>query len=425
MKVVVVGGGVVGLCVAYFLRRAGLDVVVVDRGRCGYGTSYGNAGWITRFHAPFPTPGVVLQAVRWTVRGDGPFRFRPRADPALAVWLWRFLRVAASRTHLERARALLALGGRTFELWDDLAEIGVRFAAPANGVVLACLSPRELAHQIEELEDLRRAGYADPVDILDRDAVLELEPALSDRVAGGLFVRLDRAVSPGQATSALAAWLTDNGVDVREQTEVAGIRRSGAGWSVETPGDTLAADAVVVAAGTESRALLAPLGARLPIESAKGYSVLVTGRGSPPRRPVGLMDVKVPYTPFGDRARLTGFLELGAVDAAVPESRIDEIVRGAAAYFRDWRPERRLERWAGFRPLTPDGLPFVGPLPGRDGLYVAAGHGTLGVTLAPSTGEALARVVAGEPAPEALLPFRADRPLSPAVARSVVRQAAP
>jgi D-amino-acid dehydrogenase len=410
VRAVVVGGGVVGLCTSYYLRRGGFEVVVVDRGRCGHGASLGNAGWITRLHGPLPAPGVVRQALRWTVRGNGPFRIHPRPDPALAGWLWRFLRVSRSGSYPARTRALVALNGSTFDLYDRLRADGVDFPAPTQGTLLAYLTRDELEHQLEELADLRAAGYSDPVEVLDGDAARDLEPALSREVVAGLFVADDRCIRPELVTAALAAWLRADGVEVREHTDVRRLRRTAGSWAVETANGSLSADVVVVAAGVASRRLVAPLGVRLPLERGKGYSLVVTGTGSAPRRAVGLMEAKVPYTPFGESARLTGFLELGAADDRVPPARLDTIVRGATRYFRDWRPDERLHTWAGFRPLTPDGLPFIGRVPGCDDLYVAAGHGTLGLTLGPATGAALAGLVAGDGGAEQRLePFRLDR----------------
>jgi D-amino-acid dehydrogenase len=411
MKVIVVGGGAVGLCVAYFLRRAGVEVLVAERGHCGHGASFGNAGYITRFHGPLPAPGIIRDALRWTIKGGSPLRIRPRLDPAFGEWLWRFVKVSRNGTYGERAHALLALNRRTFDLYDAFRGNGVHFPSPTSGLILACLSLRELDHQVEALADLRQAGYDDPVEILDRDGVRDAEPALSDRVAGALFVPADRCLRPELFTAALVAWLRQNAVEILEDTEVVGLRRTAGCWRAETQSESLSADAIVVGAGIASRKLLSPLGVRLPLEAGKGYSLIAMGRGTPPQRAVGLMDAKVAYTPFGESARLASFLELGAVDASVPEARLDEIVRRAAPYFRDWRPERRLQSWAGFRPMTPDGLPFIGGLPGCEQLYVAAGHGTLGLTLAPATGEALAQLVASDTLPDVLIPFRPDRTL--------------
>lgn len=400
-----------GLSTAYFLRRAGVEVVLVDAGRCGHGASFGNAGWITRFHGPVPAPGTLTQALRWTVQGNGPFRIRPRADPALAAWLWRFFRVSRNGRYHERLRALLALNARTFDLYDGLRADGVEFPAPTQGALFTYLTERELDHQLEELSRLREAGYEDPVDVLDGDDARELEPALSDAVVAGVFVPADRCTRPELVTAGLAAWLRSHGVQIREETRVVRLRRSAGSWSAETAAAAIVADAVVVAAGVASRRLVEPFGVKLPLEAGKGYSVVVTGRGLAPRRPVGLMEAKVPYTPFGDSARLTGFLELGATGTMIPPARLDRIVGSVQSYFREWRPERRLQTWAGFRPLTPDGLPFVGRIPRSEGLYVAVGHGTLGFTLGPATGEALAALIAADEASSELLaPFRPDRP---------------
>jgi D-amino-acid dehydrogenase len=199
----------------------------------------------------------------------------------------------------------------------------------------------------------------------------------------------------------LAARLRDAGVRIHERSPVERIRSTPDGWTVETPEGRLDADAVVVAAGVWSHEVLAPLGVRLPLEAAKGYSVTARGSGVRPRRPLYLTEAKVGASPFHGALRLAGTLELGGLDASLDQARVDAVARAATGYLRDWQPVDGRVDWAGLRPLAPDGLPIIGAVDGHAGLFVATGHGMMGITLAPGTGEALAPLVlTGERSPQ-------------------------
>jgi D-amino-acid dehydrogenase len=412
MRILVVGGGVIGLCAAYSLRRAGAEVVVVERDRCGEATSLGNAGWVTPgLSAPLPAPGVVSQSLRWMAKPDSPLLIRPRLRGGFLLWCWHFARNCSPRRHRAGLEATLALNARTLELYDRMRAEGVEFEMHADGLVFAALSERELAHETEALDELNRAGYPGSIHAMTGEQVRQLEPALSDHVRGGFFAPAERHVRPESLMRGLAAALRRDGVEIVEGAGVESIERRNGAWNVRA-GSNLVADRVVVCAGVWSRPLLARLGVRLPLEAAKGYSITAAVDGVRPRHPLYLLEAKLGCSPYDNGVRVAGTLELAGVELSLNQRRLDALSRAAAYYLREWRPKEPEFRWAGLRPLAPDGLPYIGRVPGAPGVYAATGHGMLGITLGPATGEALVPLVLEDVVPAELEPFRLDRGLA-------------
>jgi len=180
LKVVVVGGGVIGLACAWFLREGGAEVVVLERDGAGMAASRGNAGWITPgLSNPLPSPGVTLQALRWMLRSDSPFLLRPRLDPDFAAWLWRFWRSSARPRYLFGMQAMLALNARTFELYDRLVADGVEFEMHKGGLLFLFLDEGAAEEEAAVLEDLRRYGYSGEVRRLTTNDLDETQPVFS------------------------------------------------------------------------------------------------------------------------------------------------------------------------------------------------------------------------------------------------------
>jgi D-amino-acid dehydrogenase len=413
MKVAVVGAGVVGLACALELRREGAEVVVVDRGEVGGGTSRGNAGWVVpSLTSPLPAPGMVKEGLRQLVTGGDAFVLRPSLDPAYARWLWSFWRSCSEERFAAGVRALLALNARTLELFDRYRDEGIEFEMHATGLVVAALTDSGLEHYRRIFESLHGLGYeGGDVNELDGGALHELEPAVDPGgVAGGLHAVVDRHVRPETLTAGLAARLSADGVEIRERAELTELHGRGGRWQVVAGKVSIEADRVVVAAGVATAPLLHRLGARIPLQGARGYSVVVEGTGTPPRHALYLAEAKLGLSPFTAGVRIAGVFELGARDTSVPAGMGRRLAAAASPYLSGWRPDGEIpEAWAGLRPATPDGLPLIGPVPGLDGLFLATGHGMVGVTLAPATGALLAPlVVRGEAAPE-LEPFSLAR----------------
>jgi D-amino-acid dehydrogenase len=418
-RVAVVGAGVVGLACAWELRRRGADVVVVERGAIGGGVSRGNTGWVSpSFTYPLPAPGMVREGLRQLLTGGEAFVLRPSLDPAFVRWLWSFRRSCSPARFDSGVRALLGLNLRTLGLFDAYREAGVAFEMHTAGLVVAARTPGGLDLYRRIFRRLRELGYeGGAIDELDAGSLASLEPALDrGRVVAGLHARVDRFVRPEELTAGLAEHLRAGGVEIREQAELRGLERRNGGWELETAsGSPLAAERVVIAAGLPTAPLLRRLGVRVPLMGARGYSVTLAGRGTPPRHALYLAEAKLGLSPFDGGVRVAGVFELGARSADVSPGVGERLLAAARPYLGGWQPDSDgpVEAWAGLRPATPDGLPLIGALPGLEGVYLATGHGMLGVTLAPATADLLAPLVLeGRAAPE-LAPFDPARRVRP------------
>jgi D-amino-acid dehydrogenase len=416
-RVIVIGAGVVGLACAWELRRRGAAVVVVERGAVGGGVSRGNTGWVSpSFTYPLPAPGMVREGLRQLVGGGEAFVLRPSLDPAFVRWLWGFRRSCSPARFDDGVRALLALNRRTLELFDAYREAGVAFEMHTAGLVVAARTPGGLDLYRRIFQRLRELGYeGGAIDELDAAEMGRLEPALDRaQVVAGLHARVDRFVRPEQLTAGLAERLRADGVEIREGCDVRALEREQGGWRLDTgSGEPLAGERVVVAAGLPTVPLLRRLGVRVPLMGARGYSVTLAGRGTPPRHALYLSEAKLGLSPFDGGVRIAGVFELGARKADVAAGAGERLLAAARPYLAGWQPDSDgpVEAWGGLRPATPDGLPLIGALPGLDGVYLATGHGMLGVTLAPATADLLAPLVLeGRAAPE-LAPFDPGRRL--------------
>jgi D-amino-acid dehydrogenase len=253
------------------------------------------------------------------------------------------------------------------------------------------------------------AGVCDPPsDVLAGDEIRELEPLLSDQVGAGFVLPGERWVEPGPVLDGFARALRVAGVEIREGVEVRSVDSADGGARVYSDGDLVEADVVVVAAGVWSRALLRPLGLTIPMQPGKGYSFSVRPSGLP-SRVIYFPEPHVMTSPAGDRMRVGGTMEFdGTTDRFAPR-RIEAIARGLRPWFADVDLDARHEEWVGARPMTPDGLPVIGCVPGQPNIVVATGHCMLGLTLGPVTGQIVERLVASEDPGLDLTPFAPAR----------------
>jgi D-amino-acid dehydrogenase len=411
MQVVVVGGGVVGLSAAWFLLKAGADVTVLTDRQPGEGASAVNAGWVApSLSGPVPAPGVLSGSLRWMLRPDSPFYARPRLDPGFLRWLLEFRSNCNARSYAAGLDAIAGLNRRTLALYDELRADGLAFAEHRTGLVMAYRHAKDADHEIAESAWLGRFGLPVPIPGRPQD----FEPALSDEIGGAYLLPADRHVDPGTLTAALADGIRGRGGKVLSGTRVLRLEpgRSTGGdlagartATVVGERDTWSAHAVVVAAGAWTPHLLRTANVRVPIIGGKGYALDFAPPPISLSRPLYLHDDRVAGSPYDGRLRLSGTMELTGLDMSISRRRVDAIARAAARYLRGWPTQVRPARVsAGLRPLTPDGLPVIGRVPHAPGVWVASGHSMLGVTLGPSTGEALAAAITGE-APEILRPF--------------------
>lgn len=408
---IVIGGGGIGVASAYFLIRSGWNVTLVEKGELGHGCSYGNSCLIVPSHSdPIPGPGVVGQALRWMARADSPFYVRPRIDLGLLAFFWRF-RGYCDAVSAERGfRALLGLSRRSLELYRELLAAGdVDFFFERRGLLEVFQSNDELEHGRAVQRMQASEGFT--ATILTRDEAVELEPAVSPNIRGALFTEGEaHGFSYGYVRN-LAVTVEKLGarlVTGREVSRVLVDNGAARGVVVEGPEEHIAADKVILAAGSWSGALARSIGIDIPLQPAKGYSCTIDTYAGAPRVPIINKFRRVIVTPLDTRLRFGGTLELTGFDHTIDGARYDAVVRGGREVLKAPPPMVNEEPWSGLRPVTPDGLPII-DRSSIDGLIVATGHAMLGFTQSPVTGKLVAEL-ANEVEPSLpLQPFRLDR----------------
>ena len=404
MDVLVIGGGVIGASCAYYLSRHGRRVVLIEREDvvCPVGcSSYANAGLVMPSDIyPLPSPGVLGQGMKWLLDSSSPLYIKPRLSPSLARWLVGF--AAASRTdRMRRGMPVLrSLGREGLRAFDEIGESGALDAGyHHNGILSLYLSGGAFESAAATSADLQQS-FGVLSEVLDSAAVHDRVPAALPSVVGGVLTSEDGFVEPSKLTRGLIRMAEGQGATVLTATEAIGFERAGRTVTeVTTTAGGLRADTVVLAAGVWSGALGRQLGLSLPVEPAKGYSVMV-------ERPEGVPDDLALYlpeghacvTPFGESVRFAGTLELSGMNDRVLPNRVAAIRRGVGRYFRQVESSPTQQLWRGLRPMTPDGLPMIGRPAGYDNLVVATGHNMNGIMYGPVTGKLVAEIVDGAPA---------------------------
>ena len=376
MRILVLGGGVIGVTTAWFLARDGHEVTVVEREQgVALGTSYANGAMIhTSLVEPWNEPGIALKLLQWIGRDDAPAVLRPAAIPGMLGWGLAFLRNATAARHRRHTLINLRLALLSAKTLKEVRrETGIEHDQREHGIIKILRDPAALDAGVAHAKML--AGEGDlPFRVLDRAAVLALEPALAeggDGICGGILFPEDES------------------------------------------GDRLEADAYVLATGWSSPVLARRLGLRLPVNPVKGYSITAQTGGWNGAPQIAVVDetLKIGLVPLGDRLRLAGSAEFAGADTTLNRRRSDYIWRTAVAVYpalaRHADPDA-LERWTGLRPMTPDGPPILGPTRYRN-LLLNTGHGHLGWTFACGSAQVIAALVAGRTPPIALDGLTLDR----------------
>ena len=401
MKVLVLGSGVIGTSVAYYLARDGHEVQVVDRQEGpALETSFANAGEVSPgYSAPWAGPGVPVKAIKWMLMRHSPLVIWPLLDPAMWRWGAAMLANCTERAYALNKSRMVPIAEYSRDCLKALREAtGIAYDDRAQGTLQLFRTQKQLDGIGGDVAVLEQYGV--PYEVLDRAGFVKVEPALAltqQKFVGALRLPGDETGDCFKFTNRLAEMAQALGVSFRWGTPIQALERQGAQITgVRTDAGLLQADRYVLALGSWSPLLLRPLGLRIPVYPVKGYSITVpiTDTKFAPESTIMDETHKVAVTRLGDRIRVGGTAELAGYSLKLREARRATLEHVVTDLFPKGGDVSQASFWCGLRPMTPDGTPIVGPTPLRN-LLLATGHGTLGWTMAAGTGRVIADLVSG------------------------------
>ena len=402
MKIVVLGAGVIGISSAWYLARAGHEVTVIDRQPApALETSFANAGEVSPgYSAPWAAPGIPMKALKWLFMKHAPLIIGARPDPAKIEWVLRMLGNCNSGAYAINKSRMVRLAEYSRDCLIALrAETGIAYDERMQGTLQLFRTQKQVDAAAKDIAVLQADGV--PFEVLDAAGCIAAEPGLAtsrDKIAGGLRLPNDETGDCFKFTNGLSERAEALGVTFRYGVGITRlIREGGRIAAVETTQGPVTADAFVVAMGSYSPRLVAPLGLRLPVYPVKGYSITVPITDAS-RAPVStVMDEshKIAITRLGDRIRVGGMAEISGYDLTLHTKRRAALEHSVEDLFGGAGDQSRATFWCGLRPMTPDGTPVVGRTPIAN-LFLNTGHGTLGWTMAAGSGRVIADLVSGK-----------------------------
>jgi len=410
-SIVVVGAGVVGVACAHYLSEAGARVVLLDKGTVGGACSHGNCGYVCPSHIlPLAGPGMIGKTLKTLLQRESPLSVKPRFDPSLWAWMWRFARRCNMADMLESGRGIQALLNSSRQLYGELFAKKLLFADwQERGLLFVFLSPSEMSHYAE-VDSLLKNEYGLTARRIESAELLHREPALKPGIAGAWHYECDAHLRPDLLLKSWNALLQTKNVDIRERCVLHGFERDGRRVTkVQTSTGTIEADAVVAATGAWTPQLSAILGCKVPIQPGKGYSITMGRPAKCPVIPMIFEEHRVAVTPFRDGYRIGSTMEFAGYDESMNRKRLELLTRGASHYLQEPMGEPVQEEWWGWRPMVPDGKPIVGRSPALDNVWIAAGHGMLGLSMATGTGKLVAELIHGTTPHVDPIPYSATR----------------
>lgn len=396
--VLVCGGGIIGLCSAYYAARAGFRVAVVERNAEGADTcAHGSAGYVSPSHVlPLSSPGMVRKGLQWMLSPRSPFYIQPRLDGELIRWGLLFAR-HCTKAHVLRAapvlRDLCLEGRRLFVELNDIT--GDSFDWKTEGLANLCKTQEALDGEAASLGALANELGVE-ARILDAKQTAALEPGTKIDAAGSVYFPIDAHLTPRKFMPVMTSLLREMGVRFHWHTSVYGWRSEGGRIAtVHTSAGDMHADEYVLAGGAWSTTMLSGLKIRLPMQAGKGYSLTLRQPRFRLTKSLLLKERRVAVTPMGDALRFGGTMEISGLGSRSRPERIQQIIAAVPHYLPEFTAGdfAGVEPWSGLRPVTPDGLPYIGRFRGQTNLIAACGHAMLGVSMAPSTGRLVTDVL--------------------------------
>jgi D-amino-acid dehydrogenase len=412
-RIVIIGGGIVGLSSAYYLRRAGCEVIVLDQGDFLDNCSHGNMGYLSPSHyVPLASPGKVRQGLKWMFNAQSPFYIHFSPNPDLIDWGFRFLR-KANAAHTESSaiplRDIMLLSQREYSEWSALPEFDFGIENKGLLEIFRTGEARKSAAQIVQLG--HRLGL--DVELLDENQLQQLEMGTALSALGAIHFKCDAHVYPNHLMRSLREVLTQQGVQLLPHRKITQLDCSGGKIQRVRAGDEeFTGDQVVLAAGSWSKKLAASVNVSLPLMPGRGYSFDIEDGAFQLNHPAILMERSVALTPLNaDTMRFGGTMEITPIGTPPRHSRVQGIVNAVNEYF----PSAHLqappleEVWFGYRPCSADGLPYIGRVKSCSNLLIATGHSMLGLAMGAGTGKLVMELATGQKPSIDMKPFAVER----------------
>ncbi len=393
--ILIIGGGIIGLFCAYYLSESNNRITILDKGPANEASSHGNCGLITPSHVlPLNSWPLVFNAIRSMRKGDAPFHIKPQVSRRFLSWGMQFLRNCNRSRVLDNARSIQELLVPSRAYYDEFFnKEEVQCNWRQNGIYFLFKNENEFDHFTKENELTSRFGQS--AIRISKDELLEKEPAIREDVAGAWIYKDDSWLRPSELISGLKKILHNRGVEFVDSAEVVGFEKNKKRLiSARTSkGIEIKSNHFILAAGAWSPLLASKMGSNLPIIPGKGYSITMENQQNSPTRPIIMMEKMVVATPWSNGYRLGSTMELAGYDSTLNSNRLNALRTGASEYLKTSFKGDQEEIWTGWRPLTPDSVPIIGPSKKISNLTYATGHGMLGMSMGPATGKIVSGIL--------------------------------
>ncbi|WP_109302407.1 FAD-binding oxidoreductase [Aquimarina sp. AU474] len=410
-SIIIIGGGIIGLCSAYYLYKEGHQVTVIDQSSMDFGASYINAGYLSPSHIiPLAAPGVMKKGLKWMFNPKSPLYIKPRLDPDFLRWTWAFNSSCSVKNVNRGITAIkdIALLGR--DLYSEIKKTEkFKFQLEQKGLLMICQTEKMLEEEIRVAEVAKKEGL--PVREISSEELKRLQPDTNIQAKGAVMYECDAHTTPHIFMEEMKTYLKSNGVVFQKNEKIQDISiKNEKISSMSTAANIYVADEFVLAAGSWSKLLSKKLGIRLLLEAGKGYRI-DSERDFGITIPAILAEAKVAVTPMQGFTRFAGTMEIAGINHHINKVRIEAIANATKHYYRDivLTTQEKDGAASGLRPVTPDGMPYIGKSSNCTNLTIATGHAMMGWSMGPSTGKIVSEIVSGIKPSLDISPYHPDR----------------
>lgn len=410
-KCIIIGGGIIGLCTAYYLQKEGHRVTVIDQSNMDGGASYVNAGYISPSHfVPLSAPGVVKKGIQWMFDPSSPFYVKPRTDLDFLKWAWAFNK-SCNPAHVKRSIPVIRdIAVMSHELYEDLErEEGFDFHFEKKGLLMMCQTEKMLEQEIKLVEIAKELDLEAVA--LDQKAVQKLEPNVKLNVAGATLYKCDSHTTPHEFMANMKNYLISQGVEILKNEKVVDIEiKDNIISGVKTDRRTYTGDEYILSAGSWTGLVAKKLGMNLLLQAGKGYRINVP-RKTGIAYPAILAEAKAAVTPMNGFTRFAGTMEIAGINQDLNLVRIEAIAKAVSSYYPEVEinEDEKLNASSGLRPLSPDGVPYIGRSSKCKNLTIATGHAMMGYSMATGTGKLVSEIISERPLSMDMVAFSPDR----------------